>query len=208
MRIQYRHPKLYDFLLRFLYPRQLTERFSREVGQNKSIFDVAAGYGRMSHFLDPSNTYYGIDLNSLFVEYGKKQGIQLERKDVLDPHAYTPCDVFLAVDIIHHLPLNRLPGLFDLIFSHAREKVIIIDPAFTSVAAKYGVFGKLLGAIFRMVDDEGINSKVNKWLTEKEWKQLLEERFSSAHGKSFVATYEKVGGHHFATLIRTPTGTQ
>ena len=194
--------------MRFLYPRQLTERFSREVGQNKSVFDVAAGYGRMSRFLDPSNIYYGIDLNNSFVEYGKKQGIHLEAKDIFDCHAYTPCDIFVVVDIIHHLPLNRLSALFDLIFSHAKEKVIIIEPSFTSTATKYGIVGKLLGFIFCFIDDAGANSKVQKWLTNEEWKQLLEERFSSVRGKSFVATYEKVGGHHFATLIRIPIDKQ
>lgn len=63
MRFQYRHPRVYDFLIKFIYPKDLMDKFSDEVGKNQSVFDVAAGYGRVAKYIDSSNSYYGIDLN-------------------------------------------------------------------------------------------------------------------------------------------------
>ena len=145
MRIQYRYPKLYQLLVhKLLYPKELWGRLREEIGENASVFDVGAGYGYASRFLYPSNTYYGIDLNERFVRYGRKRGANLQVRDIFDPTAYTQSDVFLVIDVVHHFAIQKLEKLFDLIFRHTAKKVIVIDPAFVSIARRYGALGKIL----------------------------------------------------------------
>ena len=125
MRIQYRHPKLYELLVhKFLYSRRLWERFRSEIGENNTVFDVGAGFGYVTRFLHPSNHYYGIDLNKVFVRHGRNMGINLETKDIFDPKAYKQSDIFLVVDIVHHFSRERLKVLFDCIFDMHKKKLL------------------------------------------------------------------------------------
>ena len=203
MRIQYRHPKLYDFLISFLYGRKLLEKFRQEVGKNHSVFDVAAGYERMVRFIDSSNRYVGIDRNEIFVNYGKRNKLQLKVRDIFDPTAYKQCDVFIVVDVIHHLTTEKLQDLFDLIFRHVKEKVVIIEPSFVSFRRRYGILGKFLGWIFRIIDDDGFN-KIIRWLDDEEYQHLFQSRFGSQYGKRFTMNYQKLDGHHLVTFT-SPT---
>ncbi|MCH7604429.1 class I SAM-dependent methyltransferase [Patescibacteria group bacterium] len=199
MRIQYRHPKLYDFLISFLYGRKLLEKFRQEVGKNHSVFDVAAGYGRMVRFIDSSNRYVGIDRNEIFVNYGKKNRLELEVRDIFDSAAYKRCGVFIVVDVIHHLTTEKLQNLFDLIFRHVNEKVVIIEPSFVSLTRRYGILGKFLGWIFQIVDDDGFN-KITRWLSDEEYQHLFQSRFGSQHGKRFTMKHQKLDEHHLVTF--------
>jgi SAM-dependent methyltransferase len=202
MRIQYRYPKLYQLLVhKLLYPKRLWQKLQKEAGENNSIFDVGAGYGYASYFLHHSNSYYGIDLNEHFVAYGRKKGINLERKNIFDPIAYKTNDIFLAIDIIHHLTPEKLKQLFDLVFQHAKQKVIVVDPAFISIARKYGLLGKFLGWFFRLLDDDGF-TKIEQWLSEAEYKNLFQSRFSSDFGKDFVYNLQRVGGYYFIIFTK------
>jgi len=202
MRIQYRYPKLYDLLVhRILYRKNLAGKVAEEVGRDHTVFDVAAGYGYISSFLDPSNQYYGIDLNERFVRDGRENEIDLEVKDIFDPLAYEERDVFLVIDIIHHLSSEKMKNLFDLVFAHAGQKVIIVDPSFPSISRRYGILGKFVGWMFRVLDDDEF-SKVEKWLTDEEYEELFQNRFGSEYGKEFRLRQEKVGGHHLVVFER------
>ena len=200
MRIQYSYPKLYQLLVhKLLYPKELWDKLRGEVGENQSVFDLTAGYGYASRFLHPSNTYYGIDLNKRFVAYGRKKGINLELKSIFDPAAYKSSDIIMVIDIIHHLPSDKLKELFNLVFQHAKQKVIVIDPAFVSIARKHGSLGKFLGWVFRLLDDDGI-TKIEKWLSEKEYQELFQSRFTSEYGKKFTVNSHRVAGYHFVVF--------
>ena len=201
MRIQYRHPRLYEFLVhKLLYPKGLWEKFRSEVGKGNTIFDVGAGYGYASRFIHPAN-HYGIDLNEIFVRYGRKTGVNLEVKDIFDSQAYKKSDIFLVIDVVHHLSSEKVKTLFDLIFAHARQKVIVIDPGFISIARRYGAFGKFLGWVFRTIDDDGF-SRVEFWLSGEEYQKLFQSRFSSEYGKSFEMNHQEVGGHQLVTFTK------
>ena len=202
MRIQYRHPKLYEFLVhKLLYPKGLWEKFKLEVGEYNTVFDVGAGYGYASRFVHPTSSYRGIDLNEAFVQHGQRSGIDLKMGDIFDPFVYKESDVFVAIDIIHHIAPKSLRSLFDLIFAHAKKKVIVIDPAFVSIARRYGIAGKLFGWIFSMLDDDGFQ-KIPRWMSEKEYANLFEIQFGSRHGKEFRTSKAKVGGYHFVTYTK------
>jgi len=165
------------------------------------VFDVGAGFGYVARFLYPSSRYYGIDQNEVFVRYGRKNGRNLERKDIFDQHAYRESDIFLVLDIVHHLSIERLKILFDLIFMHAKKKVIIVDPAFLSKYHKYGILGNFFGWIFRILDDDGFNT-IKSWASEEEYQKLFQSRFSSEYGKSFQMKHREIDKHHFVVYTK------
>ena len=201
MRFQYRHPRLYDPIISLLYPKRLLDAFRLEVGKDNSVFEVAAGYGRMARFIDPSNEYYGVDLNEIFVNYGRKKGVRLEIGDVFDPRVYKKSDVLIVVDFIHHLSPEKLKQLFDIVFANAGKKIVIVEPSFVSFMNKYGIFGRFISWLLRVIDDDGIN-RIEYWFTDEKYQSLFEERFGSKDGKNFEIKHKKLAGHHLITFSR------
>jgi len=206
MRIQYRHPRIYHFLISFLYPKSLLDCLRKEIGMGKKVFEVAAGYGRLSRYIDASNNYQGIDLNPIFVRYGKRRGVNLRLGDILDAASYTIThDVVLVVDVVHHLTEQKLQRLFDFVFRYAKEKVIIIEPSFIHIVGRWGFLGKILGWIFRFIDSDGFNT-IQKWFTHGEYEELFINRFRSVYGRDFSFVYTTLGGHYFVTFERQTRG--
>ena len=201
MRFQYRHPRVYDFFSWFVYPKRLMSRFREEVGQNNSVFDVAAGYGRIVDFIDPTNSYSGIDLNEIFVRYGQKHGRNVVLGDILEKKSYKPSDIFILVDIVHHLSKEKLETLFDLVFEHAQKKVVILEPTFGRLGGRHGAFGKFADWFMKTMDYDGFN-RITRWFTADEYTKLFDSRFGSAHGKYFSVRYEIIKNHYLITLTR------
>ena len=201
MRIQYRHPKIYDFLISFIYPKKLMGEICKEVGKNHSVLDVASGYGRMSKFIDSSNPYSGIDINKEFIRHGQSMGLDLKLADIFDSASYKQSDVILMIDVVHHLTSEKLKELFDIVFSYANKKVIVVEPAFTEIAPRYGLAGKVIGWFFRKMDDDGIN-KITHWFTRKEYEQMFKNHFNSEVGSKFLVSYRIVSNHHLVIFSR------
>ena len=156
----------------------------------------------MSKFIVPSNSYYGIDLNKIFIDHGQKLGLNLEVKNILDEKSYKQSDVFILVDVIHHLSKEKLKELFDLIFKYADKKVVVIEPAFVNLSRKYGVFGQFMDWFFRKMDDDGFN-KINRWFTDEEYSELFNKKFGSQYGNDFSIRRQKVSNHHLVTFTRS-----
>ncbi len=199
MRIQYKYPQLYQLLIPIIHRKAVLEQFSKEVGSNVGVFDVAAGFGQMARYLDSSNAYYGIDLNRKFVEFGRKKNRDLAVKDIFDPTAYRQSDVFILVDVIHHLPQEKLPELFELIFTHAKQRVVVLEPAFLNLGKKYGPAGAAVDWAFKKLDDDGVN-KIDHWLSEGEYETLFKDRFSAASGKQFELRVKKIYPYFLVTF--------
>lgn len=199
MRIQYRYPKLYDFLISFLYSKELMDEISKAVGKNQSVLDVAAGYGRMSKFIDPSNSYRGIDINKEFIRHGQSLGPDLSIGDIFDPASYKQSDVILVIDVVHHIVPEKLNKLFDIIFSYANKKVIVVEPAFVEITRKYGLAGNIIGWFFSKMDDDGVN-KIGRWFTNEEYKKIFEGRFKSKAGDRFLLSCQIISKHHLAVF--------
>lgn len=204
MRFQYRHPRLYDFFIAWIYPPKLMKRVKELVGKDKSIFEVAAGYGRMADYIDSSSRYSGIDLNPFFLNYAKKKARNVTRGDMFNPASYYRSDVILLVDGVHHIEKDRLRVLFDLIFTHAQERVVVVEPAFVNFGSRYGAPGRILDKFLLWFDNDGFN-RINRWFTDEEYSQLFQSRFGSALGKSFAVQHEKIANHHVVVFWTTPT---
>ena len=202
MQILYRHPKLYDFLARSLYSQRVLRKFREAVNKNHTIFDVAAGYGRVASLIDPSNIYHGIDLNPIFVAYARKRGVDVELRNIFDSKAYRKSDVFTLVDVVHHVPSAKLRELFDLIFSHTAKRVVIVESVFLGITRRYGIFGKMLGRLFSFIDDDGFN-RIERWPTNAEYQKLFTDRFGSEIGKRFDIQ-QSLTDKHYIVVFTAP----
>lgn len=197
--IQYRHPRLYQLLIPIIHRKAVIDVFRQEVGKNVHVQDVAAGFGCMAKYIDGSNTYRGIDLNEKFVEYGQKLGLDITKASIFDPDAYTMADVAVLVDVIHHLPPDKLTGLFDLVFKNTTQKVIILEPAFLNLSKRYGKAAAPIDWLMRQLDSDGVN-KIDRWLSEEEYMSFFESRFGSTYGKDFRPEVKKVYPYYIVTF--------
>lgn len=201
MNIQYRFPRFFDFLISLIYTKKYMKRFSDEIGSHHTVFEVAAGYGRMNRYMDSSNTYYGIDLNTIFVDYGKKQGLDLYVKDALDRKSYKRSDIFVVVDFVHHISEHKLKILFDLIFSHADKKVVVVEPAMLDFTSRFGIFGELAGWLLARFDSDGFN-RIHRFFSEEEYDRLFKNRFGSKIGENFDFDCIQLDGHYLVTFTK------
>jgi cyclopropane fatty-acyl-phospholipid synthase-like methyltransferase len=199
--IQYRHPLLYRALIPLIHRRSVIREFKKQVGKNVSVFDIAAGFGGMSKNIDQTNTYSGIDLNKTFVEYGRKKGKNIKFKSIFDPEAYSPNDVLILVDVIHHIPAAKLQQLFDLVFRHANKRVVILEPAFLNLQEKYGAAGTMIDWLMKKFDSDGVN-EIQNWMNQEEYSQLFENRFGSVEGKDFTVNIQTIYPYYLVTYTK------
>lgn len=197
--IQYRHPSIYKLLVPIIHRKSVIATFKQEVGKNVSVQDIAAGFGCMAQYIDESNTYRGFDLNDRFVEYGQKLGLDIAKASIFDTGAYKMSDVSVLVDVVHHIPQDKLSKLFDLVFKHTTQRVIILEPAFLNLSKRYGKIAAPIDWLMRLLDSDGVN-KIDRWLTEKEYMALFESRFGSIHGKGFRPVVKKVYPYYVVTF--------
>jgi SAM-dependent methyltransferase len=195
---QYSHPKLYDLAIRITQNKKILTEFNKQVGKNNSVFDIAAGYGRMSRYIDSSNSYSGIDLNEISLEYAEKHGYKVSKGNIFDPKAYTKNDVLILVDVVHHIKPEKLTELFDLVFLNAKKRVIILEPSFVNLEKKYGIVGKYIDKALMKLDNDGINT-IEKWFTELEYEDLLTNKFNSKYGKDFDVKVQRITPYYIVT---------
>ncbi len=150
----------------------MIKSFAKEVGKDVTVFEPACGFGLMARHIDPSCSYKGIDLNEKFLEFGRSRGLDIKRGNVFDKHCYVKSDVVILIDIIHHMPSDRLEDLFANIFSSATKRVVILEPSFVNVEEKLGILGKPVDWLFKKLDSDGTNEIV-KWPSSAEYHEIF-----------------------------------
>ncbi len=193
----YLHPLVYEVGIQFLYWGAL-KHLTPLIGENKSLFEPACGYGRIRKYLPQDCSYKGIDLNQAFVRYGKKKGLDIEEGDIFDEALYPDSRIVLLCDILHHLSDEKMKKLIDIGIRHSTEKVIIVEPAFVSVASAKNPFSRALGRLFSLADADGIN-QISKWLSEPDYFAL----FSYIESKPRVKEIA-VHKHNFHYFVEVP----
>lgn len=199
--LQYKYPRIYDIGIRITHRPKVLKEFYKAVGSKVSVFDVAAGYGGMSRYISSENLYSGIDLNDISLRYAKKHGINIRKGNIFDQTAYTKSDVLILVDVVHHINPDKLSALFDLVFTNSQKRVVIMEPAFVNLQAKYGFLGKIIDKILMKLDDDGVN-KIDNWYSESEYLALIKGRFGSKHGKDFSVTTKKINPYYLIIYTR------
>lgn len=206
MRLQYKYPRLYQLLIPLIHRRSVLKEFSKEVGKDSEVLDIAAGFGQMARYIDGSNTYKGVDLNKKYIEFGRNQGRDLRLGNIFHKNSYRRSDTLILVDVIHHMPPERLSELFDLVYAHAKQRVVILEPAFLNLKKKYSVFGAAVDWMFKKLDDDGIN-KIEHWMSEAEYQRLFENRFGSPEGNDFSLRVKKIYPYFIVTFAKSPLKT-
>lgn len=177
--IFYRYPLLYDLGIRFLYFDGL-KILKDIIGKKKSVFEPACGYGRMTRYIHSDCSYSGIDLNSDFIAYGRKKKRNIEMGNVLDHTKYREADTVLLCDILHHLKTGDIRKLLSIAVQFAREKVVIIEPTFVTIATKKNIFSRLIGKIMATIDSDGIN-EIDQWMSREEYHNLFNSLKKANH---------------------------
>lgn len=198
---QYSHPRIYEIAIKLTQNERVLSEFKRQVGENASVFDVAAGYGRMSKYIDSSNSYSGIDLNETSLLHAKQLGHEVKRGDIFDPSAYQKSDVIVLVDVVHHIHPTKLEALFDLVFTNAIKRVVILEPSFVNFESKYGIAGRYFDRILMKLDDDGIN-RIDEWFTKQEYEDLTNRKFNSRQGEDFSVAIQRISPYFIVTYSR------
>jgi SAM-dependent methyltransferase len=183
--LQYNYPKLYSIGISLLQVGSL-RRLRNMIGQNKVVFEVACGYGRMKSNLHSTTKYSGIDLNERFIRYGQMKGRDIKYGDIFDKKSYKKSDIILACDIIHHLSKEKNLELFSILNSFAKKKIVILEPRICILASGKNIFSKALAKLFSWIDSDGVN-KIERWFSDKEYKELFYD-FSKLSSR--VASYK------------------
>ena len=166
----YRHPRLYDLGIHFLYLNRL--KIVKEiVGHGQSVFEPACGFGRMKKYLYPDCAYAGIDLNEKFIRFGRRKNRDIRLGNILEEENYRQADVVLLCDILHHLQRHDIHRLARIAGKFAK-RIVIIEPTFVALAANKNTFSHLLGKLMTRVDADGFN-EISHWMSREEYNDLF-----------------------------------
>jgi len=171
--IIYNNPFFYSIGIKLLHLNGF-RKIKKIVGKGKKVFEPACGYGRLRGYLHRSCKYSGIDLNKKFIEFGRKKGLDIKMGNVLEEKNYEKSDIVILCDILHHLSVENINKLVSISRKFAKEKLVIMEPAFVGVASGKNIFSKLMAKLFVWVDNDGINKRYS-WLSRKEYNKLFQE---------------------------------
>ncbi|MCH8329572.1 MAG: class I SAM-dependent methyltransferase [Nanoarchaeota archaeon] len=126
----------------------------------------------MHKYLHPSCSYSGIDLNEKFINFGRKRGLDIRLGDALQESNYVKSDIIILCDILHHLTMDEIKRVVSIATKFAKEKVVIMEPAFVGLASGKGFFSRFLAKIFAKIDFDGINN-IENWFTKQDYYKLF-----------------------------------
>ncbi|MCP4215110.1 MAG: class I SAM-dependent methyltransferase [bacterium] len=187
---------MYDMLIRLLYFDGL-KIVKKLIGNQKSVFEAACGYGRMIKYLEPDCTYTGIDLNETFINYGKKRNRDIKIGDILDSSYYVKSDVILLADILHHLTVSDMKKLVAIATHYAIEKILIIEPVFVKIGSRKNIFSRMVSAFMKYMDSDGFNH-IDKWFSREEYDELFKNLKESNNIKEMKITHFR--NHDFVEM--------
>ncbi len=129
--IFYRFPRLYLWGLRLLHRQAFSQRYryiASFTRRGDFILEPGCGPAPLTQFLPPKSRYQGFDTNRHFINYGKRQGLDIFSGNALDPKNYRPADIVVACDLLHHLPQNRRRDFIRLAWESSQKMLIICEP--------------------------------------------------------------------------------
>ena len=167
----FRNPRLYSLVIRLLHFNGFN-KVKGIVGKGKNVFEPACGFGRLQKYLYSCCSYSGIDLNETFINFGRKRGLKICNGNVLEERSYVKSDIIILCDILHHLTMDEIKKVVSIATKFAKEKIVIMEPAFVGVASGKGFFSSFLTKVFANIDYDGIN-KIEKWFTRQDYQKLF-----------------------------------
>jgi len=194
----FRNPWLYSLSIRLLHFDGF-KKIRDIIGKEKNVFEPACGFGRLQRYLYDSCSYSGIDLNEIFINFGKKRGLDIRIGDVLEESNYIKSDIIILCDILHHLTKDKIQEVVSIAKKFAKEKVVIMEPAFVGLASGKGFFSRLAAKVFARVDFDGINN-IEHWFTRQDYQKLFKHLKETNKFAGMKIQMSK--GYYFVELIR------
>ena len=194
----FRNPWLYSLSIRLLHFDGF-KKIRDIIGKEKNVFEPACGFGRLQRYLYDSCSYSGIDLNEIFINFGKKRGLDIRIGNVLEESNYIKSDIIILCDILHHLTKDKIQEVVSIAKKFAKEKVVIMEPAFVGLASGKGFFSRLAAKVFARVDFDGINN-IEHWFTRQDYQKLFKHLKETNKFAGMKIQMSK--GYYFVELIR------
>tara|TARA_B100000315_G_scaffold248670_1_gene278801 strand:- start:124 stop:732 length:609 start_codon:yes stop_codon:yes gene_type:complete len=194
----FRNPWLYSLSIRLLHFDGF-KKIRDIIGKEKNVFEPACGFGRLQRYLYDSCSYSGIDLNEIFINFGKKRGLDIRIGNVLEESNYIKSDIIILCDILHHLTKDKIQEVVSIATKFAKEKIVIMEPAFVGLASGKGFFSRLAAKVFARVDFDGINN-IEHWFTRQDYQKLFKHLKETNKFAGMKIQMSK--GYYFVELIR------
>ncbi|MCH8329382.1 MAG: class I SAM-dependent methyltransferase [Nanoarchaeota archaeon] len=195
----FRNPWLYSLSIRLLHFNGF-KKIRDIIGKEKNVFEPACGFGRLQRYLYDSCSYSGIDLNEIFINFGRKRGLDIRIGDVLEEKNYIKSDIIILSDILHHLTKDNINRVVSIATKFAKEKVVIMEPSFVGLASGKGFFSRLVAKVFAKVDFDGINN-IEKWFTKQDYQKLFKDLKDT---NNFIGMKTQMfKRYYFVELIKT-----
>ena len=167
----FQNPWLYSLSIRLLHFNGF-KKIRNIIGKKKNVFEPACGFGRLQKYLYDSCSYSGIDLNEIFINFGRKRGLDIKIGDVLEEKNYIKSDIIILCDILHHLTRDNIHRVVSIAKKFAKEKVVILEPSFIGLASGKGFFSRQVAKVFTKIDFDGIN-KIEHWIPRQDYRKLF-----------------------------------
>lgn len=123
----YWHPLIYKFSMQFLYGEDFLKKYrmvAEEAGKF-SVLDVCCGDCFLANYIE-HHKYRGIDVNTSFINYGRKKGLNVTFADVaMDGWPSAECIVILG-SMYQFIPLHE--EILNKAFKFAKRRIIVSEP--------------------------------------------------------------------------------
>ena len=122
-------------------------RFLSKEISNLSVLDLCCGEGELQRWIS-SNSYQGIDKNSLFVRGLRAKGLSVMEGDILDT-AWPAADCTVMVDGLYHF-LPDLDSLLKKMTARQTRKIIISEPVRNFSSSELSIISSMATWIARV----------------------------------------------------------
>lgn len=129
----YRHPAIYESLMRLLYGKHYGNRYeaiSQHVPQRASVLDVCCGPAVLYHrYLKKKGVdYTGVDINPHLLRALENSGGKSVRMDLSGDAPLPKADIVVMQASLYHFLPSHVDHILDKLCDAARQQVFIAEP--------------------------------------------------------------------------------
>lgn len=183
----YKDPRIYAFFMRFLYGRNYQDRFqsiAEEIPDGVKVLDLCCGDCAIYTLVLKDRVHYtGVDINTNFIEHGRRKGINILPLDVLNDELPFSDFTIMQASLYQFIPQHN--KIVEKMLDSTGNRVIISEPIKNLSTSNNPV----ISFIARRSADPGTGMKTNRF-TEGSFRIFFQtnyddliERFKYVPGK-------------------------